>query len=349
MNSNKVSTTEPLFETIAENTLLCTPEHVATPEHLFETNEENTLLGSPEHVDSEDEESINHNTFTLQPPPEDLHATYAAALDAIHKFSKANGYEVSIDKGLKKKNGTYYKKLLRCTQGGKMENTRKLTTEARVRLNRGSKKNGCPMSFILVADDPGNATGQWKVVHQSGNRSFLHNHHGFDAIAFPGHRRRAREGRITKEIKEDADASIKVGRTLARFQNKDPNILITSKDIENERSRLRREKLETLTPIEALFETLDELGFRYRNVVDGDGTLEKIIIVAPQSIELLKNHPDILLADCTFKTNRYNMPLLNLAGVTSINTTIQAVVVFVPNEKEVSYTWALEQYTDILH
>lgn len=53
--------------------------------------------------------------------------------------------------------------------------------------------------------------------------------------------------------------------------------------------------------------------------------------------------PDVIMMDCTCRTNRFNMPLLNIVGVTGMNTTIHIAQVFIRGEKECDYTWAATQ------
>jgi hypothetical protein len=51
------------------------------------------------------------------------------------------------------------------------------------------------------------------------------------------------------------------------------------------------------------------------------------------SIKLLENHLDVLLIDCTYKTNRFNMPLLNICRATGNNMIPQLAVAFLNGEK----------------
>jgi hypothetical protein len=48
---------------------------------------------------------------------------------------------------------------------------------------------------------------------------------------------------------------------------------------------------------------------------------------------MMRAYSDVLMADCTYKTNRYNMPLLHFLGVTPINTSFSAGFVFLPGEE----------------
>jgi hypothetical protein len=76
--------------------------------------------------------------------------------------------------------------------------------------------------------------------------------------------------------------------------------------------------------------------------------LERLFFAHPDAIALYKQHPDILLLDCTYKTNRFRIPLLNLCGVTGNKKTIQAALCFLSGEKEEDYEWAMTQFKELL-
>jgi hypothetical protein len=57
----------------------------------------------------------------------------------------------------------------------------------------------------------------------------------------------------------------------------------------------------------------------------------------PTAIDLWKKNPDVLLLDCTYKTNRFNMPLLNICGITGNNKTPQFTLCFLSSELEEDY------------
>ena len=61
----------------------------------------------------------------------------------------------------------------------------------------------------------------------------------------------------------------------------------------------------------------------------------------------MKSFPDILLLDCTYKTNRFKMPLLVMVRTSYLNTTFYLGFAFLAEEKEEDYTWALEQVRNI--
>ena len=70
--------------------------------------------------------------------------------------------------------------------------------------------------------------------------------------------------------------------------------------------------------------------------------LERLFFAHPDAVKLWKQHPDIILMDCTYKTNRFRMPLLNICVVAGNKKTIQVALCFLSGEKEVSYEWAMK-------
>jgi hypothetical protein len=48
---------------------------------------------------------------------------------------------------------------------------------------------------------------------------------------------------------------------------------------------------------------------------DASGRVTAVLFAYPGSLQYLQSYPDVLLLDCTYKTNRYGMPLLDMIGV----------------------------------
>ena len=88
---------------------------------------------------------------------------------------------------------------------------------------------------------------------------------------------------------------------------------------------------------------LEKMDFNPREDVNPESKrLERIFFAHPEAVELWKQHPDVILMDCTYKTNRFRMPLLNICVVTGSKRTIQIALCFLSGEKEGSYQWAME-------
>ena len=68
----------------------------------------------------------------------------------------------------------------------------------------------------------------------------------------------------------------------------------------------------------------------------------------PTSIQLLNAFCSVLIMDCTYKTNRYRLPPLEIVGVTSTNLTFSVAFVYLEAERVDNYTWAMEKLQSLL-
>ena len=68
----------------------------------------------------------------------------------------------------------------------------------------------------------------------------------------------------------------------------------------------------------------------------------------PTSIQLLNAFCSVLIMDCTYKTNRYRLPLLEIVGVTSTNLTFSVAFVYLEAERVDNYTWAMEKLQSLM-
>jgi hypothetical protein len=172
----------------------------------------------------------------------------------------------------------------------------------------------------------------------------LYHNHGpsVNSSAHPKLRARDLE-KHQDEIKRSYNAGESTRTIIAKLRALGSRPL--SRDIYNLGQRMRVESLGGLTPIQWLVRELDILG--YYSKIDVDETTNKVtrlFYMHPTAIKLWKANPDCLLLDCTYKTNRFNMPLLNICGVTGNNKTPQFALCFLSSEKEEDYQWALQQF-----
>lgn len=98
---------------------------------------------------------------------------------------------------------------------------------------------------------------------------------------------------------------------------KSTDIPILSSDIYNYTTALKRERLAGLPSTHALIQELERKGIHHQ-VKLVDNRVESLFIACPESIKLAKENPDIILIDNTYKTNRFNMPLLHIVGECNI-------------------------------
>ena len=68
-----------------------------------------------------------------------------------------------------------------------------------------------------------------------------------------------------------------------------------------------------------------------------------VLFAHPQSLAYLKCYPDLLILDCTYKTNKYKMPLLDIVGVDACQRSFCIAFAFLSGEEEGDYIWALDR------
>jgi MULE transposase domain len=123
--------------------------------------------------------------------------------------------------------------------------------------------------------------------------------------------------------------------------------LLLAKDVINVRQQQRHINLGGKTPIESLIAVLHESNWTFDYRTDTLGWISHLFFTHPQCIQLLNQFPDVLLLDCTYKTNKFKMPLLNIVGTSCLGKSFYVAFVFLAKEEEEDYLWALEQLRDI--
>lgn len=58
-------------------------------------------------------------------------------------------------------------------------------------------------------------------------------------------------------------------------------------------------------------------------------------------MQYLNENPDIIILDCTYKTNKFGMPMLDILGVDGLNQGFTVGVCFMDKESEFDYLWAI--------
>lgn len=75
---------------------------------------------------------------------------------------------------------------------------------------------------------------------------------------------------------------------------------------------------------------------------DVTNQLEALFFVHPTSFNIWRAFPHVVIIDATYKTNKYNMPFVEIVGVTSTHKTFCIAFAFISEEKTKNYTWVLE-------
>ncbi|XP_030445922.2 protein FAR1-RELATED SEQUENCE 5-like [Syzygium oleosum] len=143
-------------------------------------------------------------------------------------------------------------------------------------------------------------------------------------------------------------AGIPPRQILSSLRQSNPNVQAIAKTVYNMKAKFCREYLNGRTMIQALMDELSIGGFIYNFKHDAEGHLTHLFFSHPISMALTKSFSSVFVMDCTYKTNRYKMPLLDIIGVSCFNTSFYSCFVFLRKEEEEDYVWALTMFSNIL-
>ncbi|KAJ4775519.1 hypothetical protein LUZ62_059776 [Rhynchospora pubera] len=145
-----------------------------------------------------------------------------------------------------------------------------------------------------------------------------------------------------------SNAGIQPRQILSSLRQSNPNTRAIAKTIYNERRKIQQENLKGKSLIQQLCEELGKGGFKFNLLQDEVGHITHLFFSHPQSITLTRNFPTVFVMDCTYNTNKYKMPLLDIVGITSHNTTFYSGFVFLKKESTEYHMWALQMFKETL-
>ena len=214
-------------------------------------------------------------------------------------------------------------------------------TSAEKERKRKTTTRGTGCLFSILAKESLDKT-TWSIRYRPNKECSKHNHPpSHHPSAHPIHRQLDASGKATLSDLVSAGISPRDIQTFLRQQ--DPTSLATRKDIYNRIAELKNDMHEGQSSIHALINQLDREGFWSRVRVDENQRVTAILFAHPDSLQYLQAYSDLLLLDCTYKTNKYQMPLLDMIGVDACQRSFCIAFAFLSGEQEEDYIWALER------
>ncbi|KAI9915592.1 hypothetical protein PsorP6_007268 [Peronosclerospora sorghi] len=122
-------------------------------------------------------------------------------------------------------------------------------------------------------------------------------------------------------VRDMANAGTRAAPTLAYLRDKTGNQWTTRKEIYNEKVVAKSEFLEGRSRIQALYDEIRAGDFIFNVMVASDGALRGLFFCHEKSVELARRFNVVFVMDCTYKTNRFGMPLINIVGITASDST----------------------------
>ena len=121
-------------------------------------------------------------------------------------------------------------------------------------------------------------------------------------------------------------------------------MLISAQDIRNDRVKIKKEHLNGRSPIETLLDDLSTSDWIFDVKRDSDNRVQYLFFAHRKQVEMQRANPDVLMMDCTYRTNKYRMPLLHILGCTNLQTFFSAGFCFLRNETDLDYYWAVSTF-----
>jgi MULE transposase domain len=270
--------------------------------------------------------------MSLLPPSETTQYTDRKAMIAgLQVHARDNGYAIIIRRS-NPRDGTIY---FKCDRGGQYQARNGINDTNRKR-DTGTRLIGCPFSVRANLKD-----GIWTIKVRDAD----HNHEATKtAVSHPIQHRLTPT--LKQQVKDLSTAGITAREIVSTVRQSTDHAVLVS-DIYNMRKQLRLENLAGKTPTEALVTILTTSQYVFNYRTDEIGRVTHLFFAHPRSLQLLEQYPDVLLLDCTYKTNRFKMPLLNIVGTTCLNTTFYVAFCFLAKEEKDDYIWAMEQLRNV--
>ncbi|XP_012829137.1 PREDICTED: protein FAR1-RELATED SEQUENCE 5-like [Erythranthe guttata] len=228
--------------------------------------------------------------------------------------------------------------IVRCERGGHYVG-KKVPGEDDQRPGKrstGSKKCNCPFKLKGTREHKDDEKAEWKLDVHSG----IHNHNLFENLH--GH---SYAGRLSKEdvsfVHTMKKAMVKPRAILRALKQKDPSNVTGMKTVYNTISKLNFSELDGRSQVQSLFVKLKEdeyLSYHRSNELNA---ITDLFWIHPKCIKLAQSYPYVFVIDCTYKTNRYGLPFLEILGFTCTNKTFSIAFAYLDHEKTENFEWAL--------
>ncbi|RDX82859.1 hypothetical protein CR513_36299, partial [Mucuna pruriens] len=266
-----------------------------------------------------------------------------AMLNWAREVAKENGFVLVILRsetytGSNKRNNkrkTYV--TLGCERSGKYR-----PYKSALSSKAGTKKCECPFRLRgkALKKDEG-----WIVKVMCG----CHNHDLGETLVV-GHSYAGRLSAEEKSLVNDLTKNMVEPRNIL-LTLKDHNVhnVSTIRQIYNARQAYRSSQKGPKTEMRHLLRLLEQDQYvHWHRKVDGSDVIRDIFWTHPDAVKLLGAFHTVLLLDSTYKINRYQLPLLEIVGVTSTELTFSVAFAYMESEEVDNFTWALQKLRGLI-
>ncbi|XP_026450699.1 protein FAR1-RELATED SEQUENCE 5-like [Papaver somniferum] len=228
-----------------------------------------------------------------------------------------------------------------CKCSGKYESHWKKDSEYKPKTARkkgvyNTKNTGCPFKLKFKFNDDKKMWYMEKVI------SGYHNHPIPESLI--NHPYSARLNPLEKDlVRVLSKRRTRPIDILSGVKVLNPSNSSSLATIYNEREKNRKESWEERLLMQQLLFLFEEAKYSIAYEKNEEKEVEYLFIANPECVQLERCFHQILFMYCTYKTNKYNMPILNFVGKTSTKSTFTVVFCFLKDETKESYMWELKK------
>jgi hypothetical protein len=220
--------------------------------------------------------------------------------------------------------------VMKCDRGGEYVNMLNLMDETHQRETHTRRTS---YEFEIVYSS---VKGVWVVSKISGSQN--------DELGgnLEGHVVKRRLSKLEKaKVRAFGGQGLAPKDILCILRKEFANSHSTVREIYNELVTARAEELIGRRPIEALVELISCFDY-FSKVRLVEGAVDYVFFMHQSLINMCQTFDTVFLLDCMYKTNKFNMLLLNMVGITSTYAMFKAGFPFLHAENKEAYAWVLE-------
>ncbi|XP_057496891.1 uncharacterized protein LOC130781651 isoform X1 [Actinidia eriantha] len=265
-----------------------------------------------------------------------------ALLQWVRDVGRRNGFFIVINKSDAGDSRKRPRITFGCERSGYLRDRRSKEGNSKKQLKMfGTKKCGCPFALKgqkLDTDD------DWVLQVLCG----VHNHPIAEHLV--GH---SYAGRLSEEetstLVDMSKSLVRPKEILVTLKQRDALNATTMKTIYDAHYRYKFVEKARRSQMQLLLDQLVQYKYieRHRSCENSE-IVTDLFWAHPVGLELLRAFPRVLIMDCTYKTNRYRLPLLEIVGVTSTEMTFSVAFTYLQHEQEDNYTWALSVLCNLM-
>lgn len=136
---------------------------------------------------------------------------------------------------------------------------------------------------------------------------------------------------------------------VAKKVSEEFGVVVTGKDVQNLKNIESAKKRQNLTATQCFFRELkNDSSCALRYELDELDRPIYVLFTFTSCLDIWRENPEVLMIDNTYKTNRFELPLLEVTGSTGLNTTFNAAWCLMKAEKMEDYQWVLSQLNAIM-